>query len=52
MNEVDMGSVGTFNFPNFLNMMLRMEMGSSIDKSLDMSWIILVKKWKRKKLKV
>ena len=23
MNEVDMGSVGNFNFPNFLNMMLR-----------------------------
>ena len=23
MNEVDTGSIGTFNFPNFLNMMLR-----------------------------
>merc|ERR1719516_631279 len=23
MNEVDMASIGTFNFPNFLNMMLR-----------------------------
>merc|ERR1719361_1910420 len=23
MNEVDMGSIGNFNFPNFLNMMLR-----------------------------
>merc|ERR1719300_2163062 len=23
MNEVDMGSVGTFNFPNFLNMKIR-----------------------------
>merc|ERR1712012_644752 len=23
MNEVDLGSIGTFNFPNFLNMMLR-----------------------------
>merc|ERR1719277_1227275 len=23
MNEVDIASIGTFNFPNFLNMMLR-----------------------------
>merc|ERR1711936_659072 len=23
MNEVDIGSIGCFNFPNFLNMMLR-----------------------------
>merc|ERR1711963_400912 len=23
MNEVDIGSIGYFNFPNFLNMMLR-----------------------------
>ena len=25
MNEVDTASVGSFNFPNFLNMMLRLE---------------------------
>ena len=40
MNEVDIASIGTFNFPNFLNMMLRYKFSKflSIETSKHLSF--------------
>ena len=41
MNEVDTASVGSFNFPNFLNMMLRL----SKQNALNLTSNVLAERW-------